>query len=100
MILGQKAKSQITREYKNNTKITFDGVAKNNPTWAEAAAIADEILGAKLGYDSGKIFYNSFKSVIAFDTITIPVYTGDSIKASCTCFYVLTSVQQTCLLMK
>jgi len=81
-ILGQKAKSQISREYKNQIKITFDGVAKNHPTWAEAATILDEMKSAKVTFDSGKIFYNRFKSVIAFEPDTMPLYSFEAIKAS------------------
>jgi F-type H+-transporting ATPase subunit gamma len=81
-IIGQKAKSQIVREYKDSIALTFDGVAKNIPTWAEAAIIGDEILSKKATTGSTKIFYNSFKSVIAFETTGLDVYSGDILKSS------------------
>ncbi len=87
VILGQKAKSQITREYKMGVKLTFDGVAKNAPTWMESALIADEILNSKQKFEAGKIFYNSFKSLIAFETKTLPIYSTESIKNSCKFFF-------------
>ena len=87
VILGQKAKSQVTREYKNQVKITFDGVAKNAPLWSEAASIADEIIRSKVEFDAGKIFYNSFKSVIAFETTTLPVHSWETISSSRNFFF-------------
>ena len=82
VIIGQKAKSQITREFKKSVALTFDGVAKNIPTWPEAAIIGDELLSKKLSTGSTKIFYNSFKSVIAFETTAMTVYTGEILKSS------------------
>ena len=82
VIIGQKAKSQIIREYKNSIRYTVDGVAKNTPNWSEAALIGDQILSSKLSTGTTKIFYNSFKSVIAFETTAITVYSGDILKSS------------------
>jgi F-type H+-transporting ATPase subunit gamma len=82
VIIGQKAKSQIIREYKESISLTFDGVAKNQPTWAEAAILGDEIISKKVSAGSTKIFYNSFKSVIAFETTGLDVFSGDILKTS------------------
>lgn len=82
VIIGQKAKSQIIREYKNSVSYTFDGVAKNIPLWSESAIIGDAILSKKLASGSTKIFYNSFKSVIAFETTGLDVYSGEILKSS------------------
>ena len=82
VILGQKAKSQVQREYKNSIVLSFDGVAKNIPTWNEAALIADAVLSSKTNYDSGKVFYNSFKSVIAFETLSMDLYNLEALLAS------------------
>lgn len=70
-ILGQKAKSQVQREYRSNIFISFDGVTKNLPSWFEAALIGDGILASQPDFSSANIIYNSFKSVIAFETTTI-----------------------------
>ncbi|KAL2912294.1 atp3 gamma subunit of the F1 sector of mitochondrial F1F0 ATP synthase [Polyrhizophydium stewartii] len=72
-ILGQKAKSQVQREYRDNIFLSFDGVTKNAPTWFEAALIGDAILSAKPEYESASIIYNRFKSVIAFETESLSI---------------------------
>ncbi|KAJ3219539.1 atp3 gamma subunit of the F1 sector of mitochondrial F1F0 ATP synthase [Dinochytrium kinnereticum] len=81
-ILGQKARTQIQREYRTNIAITFDQVAKNVPTWTEAAIIGDNILASGIEADGATIFYNQFKSVIAYETSTISVPSTQSIAAS------------------
>ncbi|KAI9095500.1 ATP synthase F1, gamma subunit [Phlyctochytrium arcticum] len=80
-ILGQKAKAQLQRDNRKQIIITFDSVAKNLPTWTEAALIADEILkaGSEAQPFSTSIIYNKFKSVIAFDTVTVPVYSHQAL---------------------
>ncbi|KAJ3186404.1 atp3 gamma subunit of the F1 sector of mitochondrial F1F0 ATP synthase [Irineochytrium annulatum] len=80
--LGQKARNQITREYRGNLTMHFDQVAKNVPTWYEASVIAGHVLAANLDTDGGKLFYNRFKSVIAYELETINVYTPEAIAAS------------------
>ncbi|TPX57883.1 hypothetical protein SpCBS45565_g08128 [Spizellomyces sp. 'palustris'] len=73
-ILGQKAKAQLQRDSRQQIVVTFDSVAKNLPTWNEAALIADEILKTGVEFETANIIYNKFKSVIAFDTVIVPVH--------------------------
>ncbi|KAJ3060712.1 atp3 gamma subunit of the F1 sector of mitochondrial F1F0 ATP synthase, partial [Quaeritorhiza haematococci] len=82
VVLGQKAKPQIAREAKDNIALSFEQVAKNGPTWYEASMIADNVLSEGPKYDAAKIFYNRFKSVIAFETSTLPVYSAEAFLAA------------------
>jgi F-type H+-transporting ATPase subunit gamma len=82
IILGMKAKNQISRDYRENIVMTFEQVAKNVPTWYESAVIADNILSNGQGTGLTKIFYNYFKSVIAYETRALPVFTAEQIAAS------------------
>jgi F-type H+-transporting ATPase subunit gamma len=82
-IVGQKARAQLAREYRRRIVMTFDQVAKAQATWREAALVTDELYAAKaLDVDSGRIFYNAFKSVIAFETTALPTYSLKAIEAS------------------
>jgi F-type H+-transporting ATPase subunit gamma len=63
-------------------KFTFEGVAKNAPSWVESATVADILLQSKTPFDAGSIIYNQFKSVIAFEASKLPVYTSESLKES------------------
>ena len=82
VVLGDKARAQISREARKQMQISFSAVAKAFPTFTEASMIADEILKAGLEFDIVKVFYNKWKSVIAFDTSTVPVFTLSTIEAS------------------
>ena len=42
-IVGDKPKAQLARTLSQNIKVSFNGVGKDVPTFAEACAIADEI---------------------------------------------------------
>ncbi|KAI8802799.1 ATP synthase F1, gamma subunit [Cladochytrium replicatum] len=84
VVLGQKVKIQLSREYRDNIALHFEQVAKTIPTWDETAAIADIILekAKEEGVDSAKIFYNKFKTIIAFETTSIPTFTLEALEAS------------------
>ncbi|KAI9203262.1 ATP synthase F1, gamma subunit [Polychytrium aggregatum] len=82
VILGQKAKVQIARDHRDNIQLTFDQVAKNLPSFTEAALIADRILKSGLEFNAGKIVYNKFVSVIAYDATVLPFYNFQSISES------------------
>ncbi|KAJ1550495.1 atp3 gamma subunit of the F1 sector of mitochondrial F1F0 ATP synthase, partial [Cladochytrium tenue] len=83
-ILGQKARNQIQRDLRPNIVVTFDQVTKNFPTWLEASVIAGELINAApaAGTSGYTVFYNKFKSVIAFETTPMPVYSFEAIKES------------------
>ncbi|KAI8900524.1 ATPase, F1 complex, gamma subunit domain-containing protein [Globomyces pollinis-pini] len=78
-ILGVKARAKLQYDFASRIKISFDGVCKYNPSWLEAATIADEILGQKVPSDGSYIIYNRFKSVIAFEPVTIKLPTAELI---------------------
>ncbi|KAJ3117098.1 atp3 gamma subunit of the F1 sector of mitochondrial F1F0 ATP synthase [Phlyctochytrium bullatum] len=82
VVLGQKARNQIQRDYRKSIAITFDQVAKNVPTWFESAIIADQIIASGIEADGAKIFYNQFKSVIAYETTSVVVPSVEVIAAS------------------
>ncbi|KAJ3040693.1 atp3 gamma subunit of the F1 sector of mitochondrial F1F0 ATP synthase [Rhizophlyctis rosea] len=69
-VIGLKARNQMQRENRSQIVITFDQVAKNVPTWNEAALIAHELLNSGVEFDSIQLVYNQFKSVIAFEATT------------------------------
>lgn len=67
IVIGQKARSQLSRLASDKIILSFDQVAKSQPTWIEAAAVAAEILKVADEFDVVTFVYNKFKSVIAFE---------------------------------
>jgi F-type H+-transporting ATPase subunit gamma len=43
-VIGDKPKAQLSRAMAKNIKVSFNSVGKDVPTFAEASAIADEII--------------------------------------------------------
>ena len=43
-VVGDKPKAQLSRAMPENFKVTFNAVGKDVPTFAEASAIADEVV--------------------------------------------------------
>lgn len=80
VILGMKAKPQIAREARENIQLTFDQVSKPSPNWDECALIAQAVIDAKIPHDGVSIYYNAFKSVVAYECTTLPAYNLVSIK--------------------
>ncbi|KAJ3387617.1 atp3 gamma subunit of the F1 sector of mitochondrial F1F0 ATP synthase [Entophlyctis sp. JEL0112] len=96
-VIGQKARTQIQRDFRQNIFVHFDQVTKVHPVWLEAALIADEVINAraaaapaasssedaaKAGALDGKIYYNRFKSVIAYEATALPIHSVEALSAS------------------
>ena len=59
-IIGEKCKSQIGRSNGRNVVLSFAGVGRDIPTFADAQAIADQLTMLPTDYASIKILYNRF----------------------------------------
>ncbi|ORX38031.1 putative ATP synthase gamma chain mitochondrial precursor [Kockovaella imperatae] len=67
IILGDKPKAQLARVMGQNIKVTFNGVGKDVPTFAEACAIADEIGKIEGGWDEIRIISNHYLSALSYE---------------------------------
>lgn len=77
--IGDKVKAQLSRTHADKLTLAFSGVGKEEPTFHEASAIADEI--ATLGkYENTEIMYNKFVSGVSFEPSTFTVFTADAIE--------------------
>jgi F-type H+-transporting ATPase subunit gamma len=82
VVLGDKAKSQLSRSNRNNIKLSFNQIGKDIPTFFEACAIVDGIRTSGLEFDNAEIIYNKFLSVIAYEATSTPVYSEETFKNS------------------
>ncbi|UZJ52596.1 hypothetical protein CBS101457_001916 [Exobasidium rhododendri] len=80
VILGDKAKSQLSRSLGKNIAVSFNQVAKDVPTFADASAIADKIVGSGIKFDKVNIIYNAFISAISFESKTMEVFGEDALR--------------------
>ena len=86
-VIGDKAKPQIAREVRKNIFVSFSQVGKSDPSFTEAAALANEILvnlkskGSDNNYHV-KVLYNKFQSVISYANAFHNIPTASIIKSS------------------
>merc|ERR1719186_848527 len=48
------------------------------PQFGDAALIANAILNCGYEFDTGKLVYNYYKSVVSYDTTSIPIFSQDT----------------------
>ncbi|KAF2221946.1 ATP synthase F1 gamma subunit [Elsinoe ampelina] len=81
-ILGEKCKAQLGRSNGKNMVLSFAGVGKDVPTFADAQAIADQITLLPGDYGSIKILYNKFLNAQAYEPTIIEAFSEEAIAAS------------------
>ncbi|KAK7969002.1 hypothetical protein PG996_002554 [Apiospora saccharicola] len=82
VIIGEKARSQLGRTNSSDIVLNFAGVGKNVPTFADAQAIADQIVQLQTQYSGIKILYNKFINATSYEPTIIDAFSEDAIAAS------------------
>ncbi|OIV97570.1 hypothetical protein TanjilG_12327 [Lupinus angustifolius] len=65
VILGEKAKAQLTRDSKKDIEIIITELQKNPLNYTQVSVLADDIL-KNVEYDALRIVFNKFESVVSF----------------------------------
>ncbi|WVQ75241.1 ATP synthase F1, gamma subunit [Cryptococcus sp. DSM 104548] len=66
-VIGDKPKAQLSRAVPQAFKISFNAIGKDVPTFAEASAVADEIVKHGGEWDVVKIVSNHYVSAISYE---------------------------------
>jgi F-type H+-transporting ATPase subunit gamma len=82
IVLGDKAKNQMSRTHRSDIQLSFNQIGKAIPTFAEACAAADTIKTSGIKFDTATIIYNEFTSAIAYEATPINVYSPEALKAT------------------
>ncbi|KAK4629158.1 ATP synthase subunit gamma, mitochondrial [Fulvia fulva] len=82
VILGEKAKAQLGRSNAQQMAMSFAGVGKDVPTFADAQAIADQVTLLPGDYGSVKILYNKFINAQSYEPTVIEAYDEEAIRES------------------
>jgi F-type H+-transporting ATPase subunit gamma len=81
-VLGEKCKAQLSRSNGKNFVLSFAGVGKDVPTFADAAAVADQITLLPTDYASVKIIYNKFLNAQSYEPVVIEAFSEEAITQS------------------
>jgi F-type H+-transporting ATPase subunit gamma len=79
--IGDKARGILSRLYRDNMLMHFVDIGKRPPVFEDAAKVAQEILKCPFEFDVGEMYYNVFRSVVAYRTTIMPIHTPESIVA-------------------
>jgi len=82
MVVGDKSKAQLSRAIPEHIAMSFGGVGKDVPTYADACGVADLILGSGVKYDSVHLVYNKVISALAFESAITTVFGEQSLRES------------------
>ncbi|ROT37465.1 ATP synthase gamma chain [Sodiomyces alkalinus F11] len=82
VILGEKCKAQLGRTNGQNIVLSFAGIGKDVPTFADAQAIADQITQLSGDYSDVKILYNKFINAQSYEAAIIEAFNEEAIAAS------------------
>jgi F-type H+-transporting ATPase subunit gamma len=81
-VIGEKSKSQLNRSSAKNIVLSFAGIGRDIPTFADAQAIADQIALLPTDYSSIKILYNKFNNASSYEPVSMEAFSEESIKNS------------------
>jgi F-type H+-transporting ATPase subunit gamma len=79
VVLGEKCKAQLSRSNAKNIQLSFAGVGKDIPTFADAQAIADQISLLPADYGSIQIVYNKFINATSYEATPIEAFSEEAI---------------------
>jgi F-type H+-transporting ATPase subunit gamma len=82
IILGEKAKAQLSRSNAQSIILSFSNVCKDIPTFADAQAIADQIALLPTDYAGVKIIHNRFINAQSYEPTIVEAYSEEAITNS------------------
>lgn len=82
VVLGEKCKAQLSRSNSKNIVLSFSGVGKDIPTFADAQAIADQVSLLPTDYASIQIVYNKFINATSYEATPIEAFSEEAIAQS------------------
>lgn len=82
VIVGEKAKAQLQRTNAKSIQLTFAGIGKDVPTFADAQAIADQVVMLPTEYTDVKILYNKFINAQSYEPTFIEAFSEEAIAQS------------------
>lgn len=82
VVIGEKSKAQLSRSNGRNIVLSFSGVGKDVPTFADAQAIADQIALLPTDYSDVQIIYNKFINATSYEATPLEAFSEEAIANS------------------
>lgn len=85
VVVGEKCKAQLLRTSPDAIQMSFAGIGKDIPTFADAQAIADQVVMNCSDYTDVKILYNKFVNAQSYEPTFIQAFSEQAIAQSRMC---------------
>jgi len=80
--VGDKSRAFFQRYFGPQMVMVGSEIGRLPPQFGDAALIANAILNCGYEFDTGKLVYNYYKSVVSYDTTSIPIFSQDTVANS------------------
>jgi len=77
--IGDKARNILARFFKDKLLMHFVDIGKRPPVFDDGSIVALEILKCPYEFDFGELYFNVFKSVVAYRTTIQPIFTPQAV---------------------
>jgi len=82
ILVGDKAKAIVLRSHGDKILYSFNNYGKRPPLFSDASLVANTILNSDFEYDRATMVFNTFKSVISYNTTELPIFSAKAIAES------------------
>ena len=80
LCVGDKSRAFFQRFFPKQILMVGSEIGRLPPTFNDAAKVANAILSSGYDYDTGKLLFNYYKSVVSNETTEIPIYSQGNYK--------------------
>ena len=80
--VGDKSRAFFQRYFGSQIVMVGSEIGRLPPQFGDATRIANAILNCGHDFDTGKLVYNYYKSVVSYDTTSIPIFSEDTVSNS------------------
>lgn len=82
LCVGDKSRAQLGRLFAKNIVMVGSEIGRLPPQFGDASKIANAIMTNGFEFDTGKLYYNQFKSVVSYKTSQIPIYSNGVVNSA------------------
>jgi F-type H+-transporting ATPase subunit gamma len=80
--VGDKSRAFFQRFFPGNILMVGSEIGRLPPQFGDASKVANAVLNSGFEFDTGKMFYNRYNSVVSYTTTEIPIFSQDTVANS------------------
>ncbi|VDL94254.1 unnamed protein product [Schistocephalus solidus] len=82
VLIGDKVRLMLARQHSDRFLLSFADVGKKPPSFEDASTISQALINSGFEFDKASLFYNKFKSVVAYRTTVQPIFSLEQLQQS------------------